>query len=539
MRVLVTGGDTLLGRAVAAALAGRHEVRSLDPTDGDPRDRAVAAAMTADRDAVVHLLPTASAATPQETLDRATRGTYNLLVAAPPGARFVLVSSLRPFERYPAAWRVTEQWAPRPTTDPLDLAFSLAEVTAREVGRARPRPTVLLRLAEVVPAAAVMDGARDPRWLHVEDATQAVLRALADFPAAEPPPAWRVFHIPGGGRHTRFPLALAARPPFAYAPRHDLAPASPPRPALDSGMDRGTRSWGATSSVLLPGSDPQVQGGGEAAGRRVVIFGAGGPLGAVTAAALAPDHHLRLTDLRPLAELAVGPPQSPGAPLPTPFGPPHETTVVDVADPVQVADAVRGVDAIVNCSVVRPHPVEAFRVNVLGAYNVAAAALTHGVRRIVHTGPIQTLLAYPAGYEADFHVSPDAPPRPGDNLYFLSKLLGQEICRVFAWEHGLEVPALLFGNFVDPALPVDDPDRFYPLTVSWADAGEAMRRAVLAPSFPRPFEVMHVNADLPHGQYPNDKAKRLLAWQPRDRLEGHWRRDDGGSPWGVGTAGGD
>ena len=56
------------------------------------------------------------------------------------------------------------------------------------------------------------------------------------------------------------------------------------------------------------------------------------------------------------------------------------------------------------------------------------------------------------------------------------------------------------------------------------DVPSAMRQAVRAPGFPRPFEVLHINADLPHGKYPNDKAKRLLAWQPRDRFESHWRR---------------
>jgi hypothetical protein len=35
---------------------------------------------------------------------------------------------------------------------------------------------------------------------------------------------------------------------------------------------------------------------------------------------------------------------------------------------------------------------------------------------------------------------------------------------------------------------------------------------------------MHIVADLPHAKYRNDKAKELLKWQPRDRLESHWLR---------------
>jgi nucleoside-diphosphate-sugar epimerase len=154
------------------------------------------------------------------------------------------------------------------------------------------------------------------------------------------------------------------------------------------------------------------------------------------------------------------------------------------------------------------------------------AAVAHDVRRVVQTGPLQTLLAHPAGYDADGAILPDVPARPGDNLYFVTKLLGQEVCRIFAEEHALEVPTLLFCNFVDPAASPSDPADFFPFAVSWADAGEAMRQAVRVPGFPGPFELLHVNADLPHGRYPNDKAKRCLAWQPRDRLEAFWMRGE-------------
>ncbi len=46
--------------------------------------------------------------------------------------RFVLLSSLRPFERYPLDHVVTEYWAPRPTTDPEDLVPFTAEGVVRD-----------------------------------------------------------------------------------------------------------------------------------------------------------------------------------------------------------------------------------------------------------------------------------------------------------------------------------------------------------------------------------------------------------------------
>jgi nucleoside-diphosphate-sugar epimerase len=235
---------------------------------------------------------------------------------------------------------------------------------------------------------------------------------------------------------------------------------------------------------------------------------------------------LCLADRRPIAEIeAEHRPARPGAPVARVLGPPHACAVVDVTDPAQVERAAAGVDAVVNCTVVRDDPREAFRVNLLGAHAVALAARAHGLRRVVQTGPRQTALDDPAGYWYDFDLAADLPGRPGDQLYFLTKFLGQELLRVFADELGLEVPVLLFGDLVNPELPALDRLSPNANACSWADAARAVRRALHAPSLPHGYEPFHVVADLPHGKYRNDKAKRLLDWQPRDRLERYWRRD--------------
>ena len=114
--------------------------------------------------------------------------------------------------------------------------------------------------------------------------------------------------------------------------------------------------------------------------------------------------------------------------------------------------------------------------------------------------------------------------RPGTNLYFVSKFLGQEICRIFAEEHALEVPTLLFSRFISAATLAAGPTGDHQMLISWDDAGRAMRRAVDVAAFPRPFELLQITADVPNGRFCNEKAKRLLAWEPLDRLEGRWRR---------------
>jgi len=181
-------------------------------------------------------------------------------------------------------------------------------------------------------------------------------------------------------------------------------------------------------------------------------------------------------------------------------------------------------DAIVNCTVVRHDPVEAFRVNLLGTYNIMRAASVCHIRRVVHTGPFMVAPLGATSYAWDYEVSDDAPPRPGSGhrfqLYFHTKYLGQETCRVFAEYYGIEVPALLFCEFVTPGYPVAED--FYPFSVSFADAARAIRRSLEVSALPTPYEVLHITADLPHGVFPNRKVRRVLDWQPRDDLFQCW-----------------
>ena len=64
---------------------------------------------------------------------------------------------------------------------------------------------------------------------------------------------------------------------------------------------------------------------------KIVIFGAGGPVGATSIQALKDTYALRVTDLKPMEEIASKEsPQDPNAPVPELLQPPHENRVVDV-----------------------------------------------------------------------------------------------------------------------------------------------------------------------------------------------------------------
>ncbi|MGH2371362.1 MAG: NAD-dependent epimerase/dehydratase family protein, partial [Chloroflexota bacterium] len=448
--------------------------------------------------------------------------------------RVVLGSTLALFERYPAQWAVSEAWRPLPDVTVVShLAAYLAEESAKEIARVEPLQVVCLRFADVVDDRVIAGQRYDPRWLHVDDAVQACRLALestlgrgGQHSSGRVDHGWWVFHISGGGAYTRFPLARTRGETrgdhgLGYVPSRDFAgsPGAGEAPpwALDADdADAGPDPKDALGPRQRIPSRPI---------RKVVVFGAGGPLAAATAPLLAPSYRLRLTDVRPLEEIvAEGKPQSAGAPLPEVLGPPHETLPVDVTDFEQVLRACEGMDAVVNCTVVRPHPVQAFLVNTIGAYHVARAAVAHGIRRVVHTGPLQVLSDQPGGYAWDFRIPDAAPPRPGAWLYLHSKYLGQETVRLFAEAYDLEAPTLLFCNFVNPHVVRPGQYTVSPMTVSWDDAGHAVRRAVEAPSLPSPFETFHIMADLPHGKYSGQKAYRLLDWRPRDDLAHLLRR---------------
>jgi nucleoside-diphosphate-sugar epimerase len=262
---------------------------------------------------------------------------------------------------------------------------------------------------------------------------------------------------------------------------------------------------------------------------KVAIFGAGGPVGAAAALALRDQYTLRLTDVRPIAEIvAEGKPQSPGAPMPEALPPPHESMVVDVTEYEQVREAARGMDALINCTVVRPHLAAAFQVNLIGAYHLARAAVEHGIKRIVHTGPQLVITSPQVDYFNDFNVPDDAPPRPAGELYMVSKFLGGEVMRVFAARHGLEVIEFVYCAFRPARSPNDVPgEGLFPFTTSWEDTGEAFLHALRAPSdrFERPLECLHLAAPLPHGKFGvSGKTQRLLGWSPQHDFRHLWTR---------------
>ena len=239
----------------------------------------------------------------------------------------------------------------------------------------------------------------------------------------------------------------------------------------------------------------------------VLLLGGAGMLGPHVVPVLQDDYHLRVTDVQPLDMDFRG-----------------EFLEVDVADGDAVMQAAEGMDAIVNLSVVRRDRQLAFDVNTLGCLNVMRAAVAHGIRRVINTGPHFTI-AGPTYEHFDFAISPDVPPQPGTNLYALSKSLGQEICRVYTEHHDVVVQTYLFYHFREPA-KVEPGQRHAPFAISWQNAAEIFPLGldIDLDGLPSKCEIFNIFTNMPHGVFRNDKAQRILGFEPKDDISMMWRR---------------
>lgn len=230
----------------------------------------------------------------------------------------------------------------------------------------------------------------------------------------------------------------------------------------------------------------------------VLVLGANSRLGPHVVRSTEDDHTLRLADVTDIQSDR------------------HETLRVNLGSLDDALTATRGIDVVVNSTVERQDRRVAFDVNTRGCYNLMRASVENGVKRVINTGP-HFAVAGPSYETFDYEMVPDMPAHPGVGLYAHSKGAGQEICRIFAMCHNVEVLMLLFYNFRDH----NDHERGanHPFAVSWRDAGEAVKHAVAVASerLASQCEVFNIHA-VPHGTFQNDKAKRVLGWVPEDDL---------------------
>ena len=147
-------------------------------------------------------------------------------------------------------------------------------------------------------------------------------------------------------------------------------------------------------------------------------------------------------------------------------GSPHgQCVLADLTDLGQAHDVLAGADAVVHFAAI-PAPElraegETFRINALSTYNVFAAAVAAGVRRVVWASS-ETVLGLPFDRPPDFApIDESITPRP-ESSYALSKLVGETLAGQFARRSGIGFVGLRISNIMEP-------DDYAAFPASWTD----------------------------------------------------------------------
>ncbi|MEV0150101.1 MULTISPECIES: NAD(P)-dependent oxidoreductase [unclassified Nonomuraea] len=165
---------------------------------------------------------------------------------------------------------------------------------------------------------------------------------------------------------------------------------------------------------------------------RILMTGAAGKVGTLLRPRLAREGRvLRLSDIRPVD---TGP------------GPGEEEITADLTDPAAMAEAMKGVDAVLHLGgQSREHPwADVVRANMDGTHALLEAAREEGVRQVVMMG---------SHHAAGFHTRPpsgeDLPdyafPRP-DTFYGVSKVVMEALGSLYHDRFGMNVTVIRLGT---------------------------------------------------------------------------------------------
>lgn len=236
----------------------------------------------------------------------------------------------------------------------------------------------------------------------------------------------------------------------------------------------------------------------------VLITGAGGSLGRVTAPLLADRGDIvRLLDSRPLD---LG----------------YDTIVGDVRDPDVVREAVKGVDAVVHGAAIHGIHVDTWRpqdfwsINATGTFNVYDAAREHDVRHVVLCSTMAVYGASAKATEDRWAVVDEASPLLPTDVYGMSKRVCEALAVDAARMWSIDTVALRLGMFVPETF-----ERYgFRLLFGGVDDRD-VAQAVMRALDHRPangFDAFNIFADVP---FAAAEAKEL-ATDPATVIDRHW-----------------
>ena len=158
---------------------------------------------------------------------------------------------------------------------------------------------------------------------------------------------------------------------------------------------------------------------------KVLVTGSEGFLGKHVSAALkANGHQVVGLDLAPPADFLAD---------------------ITKVQPFMQVDAVIHLAAVASPNVCTANPALAFQVNVLGTQQVLRLALESGARKFVFSSSAHVYQIPPLYYPSD-----EVHPLRLGNTYTTTKILGEELCRLYFENHGLSFTTLRLFNVYGP-----------------------------------------------------------------------------------------
>ncbi len=235
--------------------------------------------------------------------------------------------------------------------------------------------------------------------------------------------------------------------------------------------------------------------------RRVLVTGAAGRVGSSFAKHSHDRYELRLTDLSFAGREAA-------------LGACGELVEGELHDLAFLKRACAGVDTVVHlagCPNASAPWGELLENNIIGTYQVCAAAKAAGCRRVVFASSIHAVSAYPP----DVQVKTSEPANPGD-LYGVTKCFGEAFGRYLSTQEGMSFIAVRIGAF-QPLSTAQDPEtlKFLDMFVSHRDLNQLLERCIDAPDSLR-FAVFHGLSNNRFKRFDISDARELLGYAPQD-----------------------
>lgn len=236
--------------------------------------------------------------------------------------------------------------------------------------------------------------------------------------------------------------------------------------------------------------------------KRVLVTGAAGNIGAYYAEH-APAHHQRTLMVRPGDSDAKKLAQ---------WG-----TVVEanLGDRARLIELCQGIDTVVHLAA-DPSPNadwdSLLETNIVGTYNLFAAARVAGVKRVVYASSIHAV----SGYPPDVQVKTTEPVNPGD-LYGVSKCFGEALGRYFAEQEGMSVIALRIGAFQSLKKAAEPSNaNLLDAFVSRRDLNQLIVRSIDNTTLR--FAIFHGLSNNRYKRLDLSDARELLGYEPLDDL---------------------